>query len=112
MRLCDKEALEGYFRQVCPIHVRQRGMSFVHPPTVFGLMIGSLITMIDLCMYYHHRVEEQLAKLNQDFADMTARLQKQRDEMCDPTRFLVTTRRRVTATIASRRANMHSPSLN
>ena len=87
-------------------------MSFVHPPTVFGLMISSLITMIDLCVYYHHRVEEQLAKLNEDFADMTARLQKQRDELCDPTRFLVTTRCGVAATIASRRANMHSPSLN
>ena len=75
-------------------------------------MIGSLITMVDLCMYYHHRVEEQLAKLNQDFADMTAQLQKQRDEIRDPTRLLVTTRRGVAPTIAGRRANMHSPSLN
>ncbi len=84
-------------------------MSFVHPPTVFSLMIGGLITMIDLCMYYNHRVEQQLAKLSEDFADMNARLQKQRDAL----RFLVITRRGVAHTSATMlRANTHSPSRN
>ena len=84
-------------------------MSFIHPPTVFSLMIGSLVTMIDLCMYYHHYVEQQLAKLNQDFADMNALLQKQRDAR----RFLVITKRGVAPTSATMlRASMHSPSRN
>ncbi len=84
-------------------------MSFVHPPTVFSLMIGSLITMIDLCTYFNHRVEQQLAKLSQDVANMNARLQKLRDTP----RFLVITRRRVAPSSATMlRANMHSPSRN
>jgi len=84
-------------------------MSFFHPPTVFSLMIGSLITMIDLFMYDTRRMAEQLAKLNQDIADMNAKLQKLRDAP----RVLVISRLRVAPSSATLlRANMHSPSRN
>ena len=84
-------------------------MSFVHPPTIFSLMTGSLIAMIDLFMYYNHCVKEKLAELNQDIADMTDRLQKLRDAP----RVLVIRRLRVAPSNATMlRANMHSPSRN